>query len=101
MFANVKKENVKQDSNDLLDDTTALLEEAAKATGDKAQEIYDRIAKNLSQAKTTLLETQSNITEKAKQTAKTTDQYIHDHPWQSIGVAAAVGALLGMLIARK
>ena len=101
MFASAKKENVVQDSKILLDDTEALLKEAAKSSGDKAQELYDRIAENLNKAKSTLLETQANLTEKAKETAKNTDQYVHDHPWQSIGAAAAIGALIGMLIARK
>jgi ElaB/YqjD/DUF883 family membrane-anchored ribosome-binding protein len=101
MFASAKKENMVQDSKALLDDTEALLREAAKASGDKAQELYDRIAENLNKAKTTLLDAQANITEKAKETAKNTDQYVHDHPWQAVGAAAAIGAVLGMLIARK
>lgn len=101
MYAGSKKDDIVQDSKILLDDTEALLEEAAKSTGDKAQELYNRIAKNLSKAKITLLDTQANVAEKAKQTAKTTDRYVHDHPWQSIGAAVAVGALIGMLIARN
>lgn len=102
MFTSQKKEDdVVQDSKSLLDDTEALLEEAGRATGDKAQEIYNRIAKNLGKAKTVLMDTQANIADKAKETAKTTDQYVHNHPWQSIGAAVAIGALFGMLIARK
>jgi ElaB/YqjD/DUF883 family membrane-anchored ribosome-binding protein len=30
-----------------------------------------------------------------------TDEYVHANPWQMIGVAAAVGALIGMLISRR
>jgi ElaB/YqjD/DUF883 family membrane-anchored ribosome-binding protein len=33
--------------------------------------------------------------------ARVTDDYVHDNPWQAIGVAAAVGFLAGLLIARR
>ena len=33
--------------------------------------------------------------------ADVTDKYVHDNPWQAIGVAAGVGFLLGLLIGRR
>ncbi len=39
--------------------------------------------------------------ERSKEAARATDEYVHDHPWQAVGVAAGVGFLLGMLIARR
>jgi ElaB/YqjD/DUF883 family membrane-anchored ribosome-binding protein len=39
--------------------------------------------------------------EKAKARVAATDEYVHANPWQMIGVAAAVGALIGMLISRR
>jgi ElaB/YqjD/DUF883 family membrane-anchored ribosome-binding protein len=33
--------------------------------------------------------------------ARATDEYVHDNPWQAIGVAAAVGFLLGLVVARR
>ena len=38
---------------------------------------------------------------RAKAAGRATDAYVHEHPWQSIGVAAGIGLLLGMLIARR
>ena len=37
----------------------------------------------------------------AKATAKATDVYVHENPWKSIGIAAGVGLMLGMLISRR
>ena len=31
----------------------------------------------------------------------TPDDYVHDHPWQAVGVAAGVGLLIGLLLNRK
>ena len=38
---------------------------------------------------------------KAKQAARATDAYVHDNPWQAIGVGAALGLAIGVLIARR
>jgi len=95
------KDDVVEDSKDLLDDTETLLEQAARATGEKAQALYQQVVKNLKKASGAWHDAQAEIADKAKQTAKTTDQYVHDHPWQSITIAFAVGSLIGMLITRK
>ena len=39
--------------------------------------------------------------EKGKKIAHDTDTYVHEHPWRAIGISAAVGVLVGMLIARR
>jgi ElaB/YqjD/DUF883 family membrane-anchored ribosome-binding protein len=33
--------------------------------------------------------------------AKVTDEYVHENPWKAIGVTAALGLIVGMLIARR
>ena len=33
--------------------------------------------------------------------AKAADRYVRDNPWTAIGVAAGVGVLVGVLIARR
>jgi ElaB/YqjD/DUF883 family membrane-anchored ribosome-binding protein len=38
---------------------------------------------------------------RAKAAATATDDYVHEKPWQAIGVAAAVGLALGVLIGRR
>lgn len=38
---------------------------------------------------------------KAKQAVRATDAYVHDNPWQAIGVGAALGLAIGVLIARR
>ena len=30
-----------------------------------------------------------------------TDDYVHDHPWQAIGAAAAVGFVVGLMMNRR
>ena len=39
--------------------------------------------------------------EMLKRAARVTDDYVHDNPWQAIGIAAAVGVLVGLLMNRR
>jgi ElaB/YqjD/DUF883 family membrane-anchored ribosome-binding protein len=39
--------------------------------------------------------------EMLKRAARVTDDYVHDNPWQAIGIAAAVGILVGLMMNRR
>lgn len=89
------------DAKDVLRETAELIEAAANASPEESKKIYAKIAQNLNSAKHRLVEIESAAVEKAKVAAKRTDEFVHDHPWQAVGVGAAVGLLIGFLAARR
>ncbi len=93
--------NLLDQSQALLQETDKLLSEANLAVGKEADALYARVAAGLREAKEKLVSAERTAVEKAKQAAQVTDGYVHDHPWQAVGVAAAVGILIGMLISRR
>ena len=95
------KEALIDDIQNVLADTEALLRDAGDQTGAKADAIRARISAKLAEAKAKLSETEQLVAQKAKVAAKATDQYVHDNPWQSIGIAAGVGFLVGLLVSRR
>ncbi|MDR3430148.1 MULTISPECIES: DUF883 family protein [Silvimonas] len=101
MSVNSNEEQLIDDLQTVLTDTEELLRDAVGETGEKARLLRSKIAANLQTAKAKLGETERLVSEKAKEAAKVTDEYVHDHPWQSIGIAAGVGFLLGMLVCRR
>ena len=44
---------------------------------------------------------QNRLTETAKNMSTVTDDYVHDHPWQSIGIGVAIGFAIGLLMNRR
>jgi len=36
-----------------------------------------------------------------KQVVRATDEYVQDNPWQAVGIAAAVGLVIGLLISKR
>lgn len=42
-----------------------------------------------------------DLQEQARAAGKVADRYVHDNPWSSIGAAAALGLLVGVLLGRR
>jgi len=86
------------------DDVDALVEEAramVAATADVASEKVSEARKRLATALERGKEIYGRVREKAVEGAKATNEAVHEHPYQAIGIAFGVGALLGYLIARR
>ncbi|MBB5018299.1 ElaB/YqjD/DUF883 family membrane-anchored ribosome-binding protein [Chitinivorax tropicus] len=89
------------DLRDVLTDTEAMLKEVQSDTSEQAAAVREKVMANLRSAKTKLLEAERLVAEKTKAAAKATDEYVHEHPWQAVGIAAGVGFLLGLLVSRR
>lgn len=70
---------------------------AVASVGEKAHEARQGLSDALTDAKQTCRE----LEEKAVITARNTDKLIHTHPYRAIGVAVAIGLVVGLLAARK
>lgn len=97
----IQKEKLMNDLKLVLADAEALLAATADDAGDEVTRLRGRVAATLSQAKTGLIEAQAAVVDRAKVAAKVTDEYVHDNPWKSIGIAAGAGLLVGLLIGRR
>lgn len=89
------------DAKVVLDDVEALLDEAANATGERAQALRARASEALGRAKQRLHDAQSAVATNTRAAARATDDFVHEHPWGAIGVAAGVGFLVGLLVSRR
>ena len=85
----------------VLAEAEEMLKRAANETGDKARDLRSQVETKLLRAKLSLQELEGQAVDQAKRAARATDDYVHDNPWQAIGVAAAVGILLGLLMNRR
>ena len=95
------RDRVLRDLKTLARDSEALLKATAGDLGEKAGEARRRLTRALERARATCAELQEQTLASAKAAAKKTDTVIRDHPYESIGIAFAVGVLLGVLAARK
>ncbi|MFQ6571710.1 DUF883 family protein [Pseudomonas sp. UM16] len=85
----------------LVRDTEKLLEHTATLAGDQADELREQIHDSLERARETLQLTQDSVRERGQAALGATEDYVQSNPWQSIGIAAGVGFLIGLLANRR
>lgn len=94
----VAREKLLNDFNEVVSDTEQLLKSVASAGGEKTQALRTNVEQSLKLAKERLREIQEGAAERTRAAAKATDEYVHVHPWQSIGIAAGIAAVLGLVL---
>ena len=97
----VSREKLAADLRVVIADAEELLRATAGQMGEKAVVARERIQESLRVAKDKLARAEEVVIDKTKAAARATDDYVHDHPWGAVGIAAAVGLVIGMLISRR
>ena len=92
-----KNTTIQVEGEHLLEDAQALLSATAHVAEEKVVEARKRLTAAIARGK----EAWIAIQQRAVAGAKATDQVIRDHPYQAIGVALGVGAVIGFLISRR
>ena len=99
LTTNIK--TVRNDMKTLVKDAQDLLREASLASGEKAEELRAKGLALLDTAMEKAHEVQAVALEKGRAAAHSTDEFVHEHPWKAVGIAAGVGLVVGMLISRR
>lgn len=100
-MSQVTKDKLITDIKVVIADSEELLRATAGTAGEKMAEIRARAQDHLNTAKIKLAEAEAAVVDKAKAVGRATDDYVHDNPWASVGIAASVGFLVGLLIGRR
>ncbi len=95
------KEKLVSDLKVVISDTEELLRATAGAAGDKVGELRERLGVRLRDAKERVLDLEAAVVDKTKAAARATDDFVHEELWKAVGVAAALGLALGVLIGRR
>ena len=85
----------------VVTDAEELLRATAGQAGDKVAAARARAEESIDAAKTRIAQAGYAAAAQTREAAKATDTYVHDNPWTAIGVAAAVGIVIGVLLTRK
>jgi ElaB/YqjD/DUF883 family membrane-anchored ribosome-binding protein len=97
----MKKHTASQEVAEHTEHLMADAKELLAATGHVAEEKVVEARKRLAAAIERGKEAWNTVQEKAVAGAKATDEVIREHPYQAIGIAFGVGALVGFLLSRR
>lgn len=99
--AKTAQEILMEDFQALVSDTERLLEHTASLAGDQADELRTQIHESLLKARETLQLTEQSLRDRGQAAVIAAEDYVQTNPWQSVGIAAGVGFLIGLLATRR
>lgn len=97
----VSREKLLSDMKSVIGDAEELLRTSAGQAGEKAEELRARLKENLIGLRDRLVESEHALVEKTRNAARATDDYVREHPWQALGIAAGAAFVIGLLIGRR
>jgi ElaB/YqjD/DUF883 family membrane-anchored ribosome-binding protein len=90
-----------EDLQVVVRDAEALLQATATHTGERIDAVRARAEQSLQQAKARLSSVEEETLQAARDAAAAAQDYVKKNPWQSVGIAAGVGLLIGLLLRRR
>lgn len=85
----------------LIADVEDLVARIADLKDADVARVRNRVLRAVDAAKQSITEGADTLRRQAQNVATTADDYVHDSPWQAIGIAALVGAAVGILATRR
>jgi ElaB/YqjD/DUF883 family membrane-anchored ribosome-binding protein len=103
--ANERRESAQdkliQDFKAVVADTEELLKATAGLTGEHIASARAKLEDRLAATQRRFANLEEDLAEHAKAAYEATDKLVREHPWPAVGVAAAVGFLIGVLSSRR
>jgi ElaB/YqjD/DUF883 family membrane-anchored ribosome-binding protein len=90
-----------QSMRHMVDEAEHLLHEAVDSGDAKFDAMRLQFGQQLKRLRTQLDDFEDNAVHKARQAARAADQTVQAHPYGAMGLAATVGLLIGVLVARR
>lgn len=97
----VSADKLMEDLRLVVTDAEELLRATAGQAGEKVAAARAKAEESIDAAKVRIAQAGYAAAAQTRVAAKAADDYVHDNPWTAVGVAAAVGVVIGMLIAKK
>lgn len=95
------RENGGQEVRTLLADVQDLVGRVAHVADPEIARLRVRIEGGLATTRKALADGTDQVQRRARAAMATSDRYVHEQPWQSVGIAAVAGLLVGFLVGRR
>lgn len=85
----------------LISDVEDLMARIADLKDADVVRVRGKVQRAVDATKQSLSDSADSIRRQAQNVANTADDYVRESPWQAIGIAALVGAVVGILATRR
>ncbi len=94
-------DNASSELHNFIADIEDLVKETTTLTGEDLNKAKVKLSARLAEAKESAAEMGGMISKRARQSAVSTNEYVHEQPWKAIGAGAAAGLIIGFALARR
>ena len=84
-----------------LDDVETLVSSASSMTTEELAHTKAKLIDYVATARASVRRAGGVLIDRARTGAKVTNRYVHDEPWQAVGITAVAGLLIGFLLGRR
>jgi ElaB/YqjD/DUF883 family membrane-anchored ribosome-binding protein len=99
--ANPRREPGSAEVHDLMAEVQDLLGQMAHVADPEIARMRAKVSEALDAAKQAVADGAQRVQRQAKSVMQSSDGYVRNQPWQALGVAAVVGVVVGILVARR
>ena len=92
---------LKSDISDSVSDIKAAASTEIKSLIADVVRVRGKVQRAVDATKQSLTDSADSLRRQAQNAASTADDYVRDSPWQAVGIAALVGAVVGILATRR
>jgi ElaB/YqjD/DUF883 family membrane-anchored ribosome-binding protein len=85
----------------LLSDLEHLIGTATSMSSDELAKAKSALGARIDAARSTIGHASDVVIDRAKRSARATDEFVTERPWQSVGIAAAAALAIGYLLGRR
>jgi len=101
MSKDTTSENLRAELKSLADTLEEVLNSSADKSKEEVSKLRSKAEQALKESRYRLGETGDVIAEQTRVAAARADDYVRENPWTGVGIGAAIGVVLGVLLSRR
>jgi ElaB/YqjD/DUF883 family membrane-anchored ribosome-binding protein len=101
LLSDAAESGIAREFHNFVADVEDLFKATANLSGEELNLAKAKLNQRITEAKQSIEGMSETLVKRARKTAETTNAYVHDKPWNAVGVSAAAGLLVGYLLTRK
>lgn len=101
MSKDTTSEHLRAELKSLADTLEEVLNSSSDKSKEEVSKLRSKAERALKESRNRLGETSDAIAQQTREAAARADEYVRDNPWTGVGIGAAVGLVLGVLLTRR
>lgn len=101
MSKDTTSENLRAELKSLADTLEEVLNSSADKSKEEVSKLRSKAEQALKESRYRLGEAGDALAKQTREAAARADEYVRDNPWTGVGIGAAVGVVLGVLLTRR